>query len=588
MYLHRTGFRYGDALATHQRRRYRLLPSQNPNPNQQEPDPALWLVHYSQADAAHHLPSSQIPLSPYVQATLTQRKYLQQHGQLVRKEFMLHDRNNWPTINPPGNTVGPQATAYPNNVISHMSRQQPGYVQPTAAAGNQAGIGPPPAKRVRQTISNATEAEVAALQTASDREPSIYDDEDVSRGDLLDFLTPREISAVRYKQHHEWLGEIFRSPYDTQQIVPGDLGLGRKGELEALTKEFFNAPTGPSPRIANENTPSAPARTGRMEPGKADEFTKLANDRISGISGEIEKMKRQHAKRMSRLAKGVEVREAEKALRTASINADDIEIDFVGDDEPFVDGRDSKHATIKTKVEATLGKRVQKVRDVECVEKGRLVEKVNDSDNTSQNFDFPDQVGDLSGQIPNFPTPQDHLSSMEGTPGANTDEARSLNTVPDAKEGQAGRGGADVSMSGVETATPTKEGVVEDWVMVNKESEDAPDAATQGLPDLDTFTNDAAIGSNIGTPGENVGTAAEDLAVFAPEAEGELDTGFNATDFSEGVDFGSLDTAGEALSGYGAEESMGLDDHGDLGLDDTAFGDAFHADSGRDNDLADS
>ncbi|KAL8860408.1 MAG: hypothetical protein Q9178_003067 [Gyalolechia marmorata] len=585
MYLHRSGYRYGEHTATHQRRRYRLVPSQNPNgnPNQPQPDPALWIVHYTQAEVAHHLPVNQIPVSPYVQSTLTQRKYLQQRGQLVRKEFMLHDRNSWPTINPPGNSAGAQAAAYPNNVISHMSRQQPGYVQPTAATSHQAGIGPPPAKRARPTISNAAEAESAAMQAASDREPTIHDEEDVSRGDLLDFVTPREISTVRYKQHHDWLGEVFRSPYDTQQIVPVELGLGRKGELETLTKDFFNAHTEPSVRTEKG---AIPARVGRMESGKADEFTTLANARIAEINSEIQKMKRQQSKRMAKLAKGAEIREAEIALRMVSTGAEDTGT-YEGSDQALTEGRQSKYTTIQAEMEAAIGKKVQPVKDVECIEKGRFVEKINDSDNISQGYDFAEQGGDLSGQIPSFQTPQDNLSPMEGTPGAIANLSGTTDAGVQESEGPMMTESADVSMSGMQNAGQANDGEGDEWVMVNKGNEDdGHDGRNEELPDLDAFTNDPAMVSNIGTPAENIGTATEALADFSAGADGELGTDFNGNDFTEGVDFGNLDTAGEALSGYGAEEGMGMDDDGDLGLDDTAFGDAFHADVGRDNDQA--
>ncbi|KAI4260977.1 MAG: hypothetical protein L6R42_003817, partial [Xanthoria sp. 1 TBL-2021] len=523
-----------------------------------------------------------IPMSPYVQSTLTQRKYLQQHGQLVRKEFMLHDRNNWPTISLPGNAAGAQPTAYPNNVISHMSRQQPGYVQPTAAVAHQAGLGPPPAKRARPTISNAAEAEAAAKQAASDREPTMYDEEDVSRGDLLDFLTPREISTVRYKQHHEWLGEVFRSPYDTQQIVPVELGLGRKGELEALTKDFFNAHTEPSSRTAKG---AAPARVGRMEPGKADEFTKLANTRISDINAEIEKMKRQHARRLSKLARGAEMQEAEKALRTANIGAEELDPDNVSD-QTMAEGRHSQLSTIQARMEATVGKKVQKVNEVECIEQGRFMEKIDESDNSSQVYDFTDQGGDLSGQIPSFQTPQDALSPVEETPGPTPHPSGTSHAGPQDSEGGRMIESADVAMSGMQDSGQRKDVAAEDWVMVNKGGdEDAQDAPNEELPDLDAFTNDPAMVSNIGTPAENMGTGAEDLTNFSVGAEGELGPDFNANDFGNGVDFGNLDTAGEALSGYGVEESMGMDD-GDLGLNDTAFGDAFHAEVGQDHEQA--
>ncbi|KAL8707534.1 MAG: hypothetical protein Q9220_007476 [cf. Caloplaca sp. 1 TL-2023] len=524
-------------------------------------------------------------MTPYVQSTLTTRNFLQQHGQLVRKEFMLHDRNSWPTINVPGNKAGTQAGTYPSNVISHLHRQQQGYAQAPAAATNQAGIGPPPAKRARPTIPNAARPETTGLQAADNRDFMVEDDEDVSRGDLLDFLTPREISAMRYKQHHEWLGEVFRSPYDTHQIVPGELGLGRKGELEALTRDFFNAPTEPSTRTANG---TRPARVGRMESGKADEFSKVATDRIADINGEIERIKRQHAKRMAKLAKGADIREAEKALRTLAVNPNEGQADG-GRDRNNVHG--DSIATIQSKVEASLGKNIEKLVETECVQKGGLMDKLDESEDAEQDFDFSDHAADLSGQIPAFQTPQDPTSSIEGTPGLNVEPPTAASHTSLTAKGDEGPGVIDMPVNRLQDAPQTKDGEAEDWIIVNKENDNAQDddALNEALPDLDAFTNDAAMDTNMEASGDNDEETAGELPDFAVTAEGELEADFAANDFAEGVDFANLDTAGEALSGYEAEESMGMDDGADLGLDDTAFGDAFvhsnEAGSRQDDDL---
>ncbi|KAI4259587.1 MAG: hypothetical protein LQ352_000655 [Teloschistes flavicans] len=575
MYLHRSGYRpqSGERMTTHQRRRYRLMPGHVPNPGVPPADPSLWIVHYSQAEPNHQIPINQVPQTSFANNTLTARKYLQQFGQLVRKEFMLHDRSGWPTINLPGNNMGTQHSAYPNNVISHMNRQQQGYAQPVLPASNQAGIGPPAAKRQRQTPSNATHSEVAALQPpALHNQTTIEDEEDVSRGDILDFLTPRDISAMRFKQHHEWLGEVFRSPYDTHQIVPGELGLGRKGELEALTKDFFNAPTTPSARTANGEPP---ARVGRLEAGRAEDFTALANNRIAEINAEIEKMKKQHSKRMAKIAKGADLREAEKLLRTAGMSGEDVHVS---------NGRESNIATVQSDVEGKLGKRVINIKEAECVQKGGLLDTINESEDISQNGNFSDHAADLSGQIPAFDTPHDQFSSIGNSPGMSGEPATNADTVPETVPSIGDAGAMDVAMGGMQDEPSVKEGEADDWILVNKEGEDSKAGPSEALPDLDAFTNDAAMGSNVGTPGDNLGSVVEDLAEFSAVAEGGLGTEFEANDFSEGVDFGNLDTAGEALSAFGGEENMGLEEHVDLGLDDSAFGEAFHsteADAGR-------
>ncbi|KAL8963962.1 MAG: hypothetical protein Q9183_004811, partial [Haloplaca sp. 2 TL-2023] len=538
MYLHKAGYRYGaEHMATHQRRRYRLMPGHQQDPNRPAPDPSLWIIHYSRADPAYHFPAARTPLNPTMQSILTERRFLQQSGQLIRKEFMLHDRNNWPTINPPGSS---NMAAYPNNVISHM-RQQSGYAQPPPAANNQPSFGPPPAKRQRQNMPNPAQAETAVLQAASNTDATM-DEEDVSRGDMFDFLTPRDISAARYKQHHEWLGEVFRSPYDTQQIVPGELGLGRKGELEALTKDFFNAPTETSSRTTNGG---APARVGRMEIGQAEEFSKMANDRIAGIHVEIEKMKKQHAKRMAKLAKGAELREMEKMVRGSHLGEDRTP---ARDDpnEPTLKGRNSDIRAIQHDVEGRLRKKIVPVKDMECIQKGSLNEKANESEEVSQNGNFSDHGMALSGQIPAFDTPQDQLSSMGNTPGLDIEQAQIPNATSEPPQGNEGNDTADVAMSGMQNSPEAKEVENEEWIMVDKDGEESKVTRNEVLPDLDAFTNDAAIGSNAETPGDGLGTAAEGLPDFSAASEGELGSGFEANDFTEGVDFGHLDTAGEA------------------------------------------
>lgn len=51
-----------------------------------------------------------------------------------------------------------------------------------------------------------------------------------------------------------------------------------------------------------------------------------------------------------------------------------------------------------------------------------------------------------------------------------------------------------------------------------------------------------------------------------PNTAGTTSEGFTGNDFTETIDFGNLNSAGEALEGYG-----------DLGLDESAFGDAYDA-----------
>lgn len=87
-----------------------------------------------------------------------------------------------------------------------MARPQPPHYP-------QAAIQQPAAKRVKVDRG-------VAPTTQADNVPDIIFQEDTEFGDYFDNLTPAEISKMRYKQHHEWMEEIYSSVYSLSQIVP--------------------------------------------------------------------------------------------------------------------------------------------------------------------------------------------------------------------------------------------------------------------------------------------------------------------------------------------------------------------------------
>ena len=272
MYQHKSGYGPGEQNATHARRRYRLMPSKYPNPTLPTPDPALWIIHYYGAEPADRIPSNMIQLDARAQTLMQTRMYLQTQGQIVQKEFMLHDRTNWPQIQFPrgqvrqpqfamGATRTPQSMAYPPHQMGVSN------------------LGPP-AKRPR-TQTNPPQAvqPIGAILPVEAQD----DEEDTSRGDIFDHMTPREVSMARYKQNHEWMEEIMSSPYSIGQILPVDLGLGLRGELGSMTDGIFQAPNGLE-QARN-------GFTGRLDPEKAEEFRKRVAERIAETNAEIERMK---------------------------------------------------------------------------------------------------------------------------------------------------------------------------------------------------------------------------------------------------------------------------------------------------------
>lgn len=101
-YIQRSGFRPGEQHTVHSRKRFRLVPGPAPVPNAPQVDPNLWIVHYGPADKQDRIHVQMVSVSPQMQQMINYRQQLFQMGQIVKKEFMLSDRVNWPQLPLPG------------------------------------------------------------------------------------------------------------------------------------------------------------------------------------------------------------------------------------------------------------------------------------------------------------------------------------------------------------------------------------------------------------------------------------------------------------------------------------------------------
>ncbi|KAI6250024.1 SWI/SNF and RSC complexes subunit ssr4 [Erysiphe necator] len=383
MYHHKVGYAPGEPLATHSRRRYRLLPPQVPGIQTVQPDPSLWIVHYTTAEPSERIPPNIIPIDMRVQQIMNTRQYLQSQGQIVQKDFMLHDRAQWPTIAFPRN--GPQGAALNEQKIP-LTR-----IPQTIAYPTQSPIATHPSKRIR-TQPN-TPGGIAVFE--------IDEQEDTSRGDYFDHITPREISMMRYKQNHEWMEEVISSPYSMNRIIPTDLGLGVRGELASLTNGIFDAPLDPDRDISYHNY------VGRLDPEKAEEFRKRVNAKIAQTNIEIEKLKEKHLKRLKRGQKGSIFRTAEKELCQAVNNPSDMGSE-VWRLEGYIEENEServkaplsvppKVSDILAKVEASIECHAEPVKELLRIQEGGLEEShlipSSQFATYSLDFPFPNRVG---------------------------------------------------------------------------------------------------------------------------------------------------------------------------------------------------
>lgn len=559
-------------MASHSRRRYRLLPG-NPALGLPAPDPSLWLTHYSKASARDHVPSASIPLLPHVQALLQARRLIQTQGQLPRKEFMLHDRSNWPTIHlPPTVARAAVPVQVPANAVAHRRG-----------------------------------ASIAADTT-------LEEEEDVSRGDLLDFMTSKEISRIRYEQHHEWMEEVLESPYPTLSIIPPDLGLGRKGPLEELTKGFFDAPVSVTLESGNE-----PPRIGKMADGQAEEFSKRASKKLADMQAELESMRKRHARRMEKLQRSSALTVAEKKLRTApNVTERRDSSNTKSDNAQDTSSLDAVEEIVHS-VETDTGKQITRTTTVTVVSRGGLEDRAKPTPVTvpppvptpaPQDKAANPSLGGTGSSIPQpqQPTPtsaSEQKSETKDLPGVSSEQKTSTdtsdNSQPTPSEQQPDQAsnanqeaeaatdetqvddvpqvedeGMDVNMEGLDDA-PDQDGNQDsnEWVMIEQEEAgqgqedldipDMPDLPTENQPGED---QDRAEQNNNATAAATTSIQQEEQVPPAPE------TGLDTPDFDMGGDFDNVDvdTAGDALASYGNDgDDLNLDD-----VEDSAFGDAFH------------
>lgn len=592
MWLHQGGYHWpNEPFTAHCRKRYRL--TQSKNANAPPCDPSLWIIHYSRADRENVIPSNQLPLQPNVQTALSQRRFLQSQGQLAKKEFMLHDKANWPTINMPSS----QGLQYP----PHMIARQQAAAAAAAAAQIQMGAAP---------IQNVPERNQHRRGPSNVLEPTLEEEEDVSRGDMLDFMTPREISRMRYEQHHEWMEEIMSSPFAMKQIVPTDLGLGRKGELEALTSGFFDTPTS-----VLQETPANASNlsVGRMEVTKAEEFSAKAAKKVAEMEAELEQLKKRHARRMAKLDKSLSLVSAEKKLRTAAVEGGQ-KSSFGNGEAESGQGATASIDDIVRDVETAGGKKIKPVSAVECVQKGGLEERLPTPTAVISNRQPSPESAVIENKTKDLNTEASSTAETRVSPEAAQPQHSSANAPQTSQSVTSGHGhghgheiqppavveeanmeestvpslddmDVDIEMAGldnddgqVEAQAVENEG--SEWVMVDDlnadiRKEDAPvlAEAPSEVPEPATENTGPRGASDLATSPTAHGT--QGLTPAEPSG-GELGEGedMNSADFDlgQGGFDANLDDTGHDLVDFG-------DEHGDLnleGMDDSAFGDAFH------------
>ncbi|KAH8881241.1 DUF1750-domain-containing protein [Thozetella sp. PMI_491] len=599
VYYQGCGYRPGAQVAAHSRRRFRLVPAQAGGPNTPPFDSNLWVVHYGPSEKNERIPVAQIPISPPIHQAISSRQQLMHMGKITRKDFMLSDRVNWPRIPLPGRSQSMYGAPVQNRAVP----QQMAY-----APHGPPAVGPAPKRRGAPAQQQQHHGQMIGQQPQQVLEP-YEDEEDTSRGDMFDHLNPRDVSLSRYKQNHEWMEEIVSSPYRVDQIVMADLNLGLRGELSSLTVNIFEA----QGSDALDRVPEKPY-LGRLDKGLAEEFTKRCKDKTAALEAEIEQLKAQHEKTVADFKKRSVLKLAEKDLRNSVESTGPEFWRLEGREEVNIDSDEEapvapqkalskKIEDILAEVEASLNKTPITVYDVQRIQDGGFQEpppepevvipppqpqassvpqglqpQQQPSHNGSQGSGVPggdsdvDMGGTAAGMMDqlqggfltsasatNVPTPQPQQPGSNGSTPAPTSAPQPPVPQPAPSE--------DVKMEDA-SAAKDPDG---DWVVVPKGGV-SPLAAPASAPEAQPVVSAVDVPS--------APSVSDSKPASAAQTPGDALT-FDSNDFSS---LGDLNTAGDALAGY--EDTNPGEDLGDLNMDmeDSAFGDAFHAVDPSSND----
>lgn len=481
---------------------------------------------------------------------------------------MLHDRNSWPTINLPPHVGHPAYQPGHPYAGQLVSRQQPGAFYPPQQGTPMTATQTKPTRGHRPGLATGG----SGLGTEFSLE-----EEDTTSGDLFDNITPRDISRMRYRNHHEWMEEVLFSSYPIDKIAPVDLGLGRKGDLESVTSGFFYTPSGPANSALESKVPAA---AGKMEPKKAEEFADAVSRKIAAMTAEMEAMRKKHDRAMNKIRKLSVLKEGELRLREAVVDPSNVGPEFWRIEgrlqlkeeevpEVLFDDQKSREKVddIARGVFDASGKSIAPVNSVVCVEKGGWQEKIqpaqpptstNDtnmsSNETAQQQNAAPQAHRPPGSDPAASGAGASGVSQAPHPTAPSIGTTGLNVPQNAEQPKADAAAADVQMGGMQEAGAGGAGdqAGGDWVMVNK--------------------NETATEGNKPEESNNQTGSADATTTAGAAGNGGLgDSGMLSTGNFE--DVSGFNSAGEALAAYGEQnDSLDLG-----GLDNSAFGDAFHA-----------
>ncbi|QIW96024.1 hypothetical protein AMS68_001542 [Peltaster fructicola] len=559
--MHQSGFRPGlDHMTSHARTRYHLT-AKAPHINAATPDPSLWIVHYHHAPQQRILPTSQVQLDQYTRHIMNERAWLERQGRIERRDFMLHDREHWPTITMPNQAQQMQHAGYygqgaaQNQAMMMQNRYgQPPFPQPA---------GPPSAKRQR----TQGPGPLVGPQEAAAQDHNIEDEEYTALGDYFDYLTPREISMTRFQQHQTWMEEVLQSPYATRNIMPVDLGLGLMGSLKGLTEGILQPPPVDEFLDKETDTTTRAHAFSHVPQDQLEEFNTRVQKHIDEGKAEMDRLKAEHAVKMREWRKTHKLTQAETQLRNAAWKGHESSL-FKASEDSSDDYANAIHAEdVIDSIERLVGLKVKPHNDAALVAEGGLQRLER------RPIDVPTTNPSQAPSVAALDTVSFQRDSANGQNVA-SHEAKAASTV--AEQSNLANDTPDRNAEAALSNIVGQDGTDNGLDLLNDSME--LDAADLGFDLNESSGQDTlnATGTELNAVQPSGVRSASDNAATAEAAStsnnAQLDTEagmFNDGNFDFDNELGATgDEVGDGLIDFGDEDGIGMDD--------SAFGDALH------------
>ncbi|KAK6351350.1 hypothetical protein TWF718_004513 [Orbilia javanica] len=378
----------------------------------------------------------------------------------------------------------------------------------------QTPAGPSTAKRQRTSQSMASAGPTNPMMAAA--MDSVEDEEDTSRGDVLDHIPPRELATQRYKQHHEWLEQVVSSTHNISNIEPGSIGIELLGSwLKPLVEGIFEKDGKPS---NGQSLRGAVAlMTERFEKNQAD------------LNAEMEEMQRKHQLELQAFAKMKRLGYLINEVRSIPPTPDEIKYDLVTP-PPL----DPSHQIPNARPLDDIIQEFETMYDCKIVDR-EMVHVMNPQPELAEYEE--QQRAAQAAQAAQHAAQQAAAARQAATQAAQAAATATASSSSSANNAADSNGQTDQNadkMAGVATVESAQHPPVAAAALASNNTEDIPMTDAEPIPATTSTANPPPVQAQSHAPGSSIGTPG--LSPFAiPSPSPAFPTGPNSRNPTPGI-----------------------------------------------------